>query len=203
MSGKKTRVASASAVALFGLLSLTACEGGAMGIVDALGREDYSGSSDADQPATIEATVVRVIDGDTVAVQPGKSLPATGASGREHSVRVLGIDTPEMDWGNGNHECGAEAAGNQVRDLISRGDTVTLVYDEKADRFDRFDRSLAYIETGNGIDIGMNQAEQGFAAAWYPASAPEPTRYPDYVSAQRQAQAAGLGAWGECSQMGR
>lgn len=203
MKGLTSRVLAGGSVLVFGLLSLTGCEGGAWGVIEELGSDDHSMDSGQDLSPTVEASVVRIIDGDTVAVKPGDGLPATSASGREHSVRVLGIDTPEMDWSNGNHECGAEAAGNQIRSLISEGDTVTLIYDEKADRFDRFDRSLAYVETHDGTDIGMSQAENGFAAAWYPASAPEPTRYPSYASAQSRAEASALGSWGECSKMGR
>lgn len=204
MAEIRRRTAQCAGLVAFGLLAITGCsEGGAWGVIDELGREDHSVGGAEDQPSQVKATVSRVVDGDTLAVETTGGLPANNAGGSEHSVRVLGVDAPEMDWNSGNHECGAEEAGGRLEDLIRSGDTVVLVYDEGADRLDRYSRSLAYVETSEGVDLGGTLIEEGLAAAWYPSSAPEPQRYEDYFDAQQRAESAGLGSWGQCASIGR
>lgn len=204
MTERPNRILSGGIVALFGVLSLTGCgDGGALGALDRLGREDQSPTTTETSGTSVKATVARVVDGDTVTVKTTGGLPANNASGREHSVRVLGIDAPEMDWELGNHECGAEEASERAKELIREGDAVTLVYDEGADRFDRYSRSLAYVEIASGEDLGATLVKEGLVAAWYPSSAPEPARYAGYAEAQDQAESSGLGAWAECDSMGR
>ncbi|WP_157109141.1 thermonuclease family protein [Cryobacterium arcticum] len=44
--------------------------------------------------ALLTATLIRVVDGDTITVVPSELLPAIDDAGTEHAVRLLGIDTP-------------------------------------------------------------------------------------------------------------
>lgn len=204
----KNRTLGCASLALVGMLGLAGCgEGGALGELDRLGREDYSPSSSSDSAesgsSTIEATVSRVVDGDTIAVEPTGDLPANSSGGREHSVRVLGIDAPEMDWNGGDHECGAQEATDRAAQMFGEGDAVTLVYDDEADRFDRYDRSLAYVEDAGQQDLGAVLVAEGLVAAWYPSSAPEPGNYASYSQMMEEAQENSVGSWGHCTQMGR
>lgn len=164
-------------------------------------RPSPNASQPAD-PTTVPATVVRVIDGDTIAVEPTKTLSATNDRQDEHSVRILGIDTAEMDWDNHNHECGAQEATDVTEQLLEAGDTVTLIYDEHADHTDQYGRSLAYVETNNQ-DVGATLIEQGLAVAWYPSGEPTPTRAEAYSQLQTQAEADSIGAWDTCGTFGR
>lgn len=207
MSPMRSAAAVASIAALS--LGLTSCgEGGALGELSRMGQSDYEpitseSSTDQEGPDVVEAVFNRVIDGDTVSVKTGDHLPANNASGSEHSVRVLGIDAPEIDWNDGDHECGAQAAGDRLREVLENGDTVKLVYDAHADRYDRFDRSLAYVETDEGLDVAALLAEEGLVNAWYPSGEPEPERYELYAGYVDAAQTSSIGSWAHCDSMGR
>lgn len=153
----------------------------------------------------VETTFVRVIDGDTIAVTPVEGvLPATNSAGDERTVRLLGIDTAEMNYGDdAAPECGAQAATDHLDELLNEGDTLLLSFDPEADAVDRFDRSLAYVATAEISDLAHIQAEAGYAIAWYPSSEPEPVNYSSYHDAADTAQQQGLGAWAHCDQLGR
>jgi endonuclease YncB( thermonuclease family) len=81
------------------------------------------------------ATVVEVVDGDTV----GAEL----SSGPTLRVRLLGIDAPEVG------ECGADPAMAALEQLVL-GRAVTLVSDPTQDAVDHFGRSLFYVDRDDG-----------------------------------------------------
>ena len=110
-----TIIASAAlAIALTG--SLAGC-GGLVTPSDTPIAQHESGASSA----ATSARFVRVIDGDTIAVQPTGSLVDTGYG--EHSVRLLGIDAPEMHKTTDQApDCGAEAATEHLEELLARYD---------------------------------------------------------------------------------
>lgn len=208
------RSRTASTIACLGaglLLSITACSlEDVVGEVGSMGEEDYegligdSGSDERSEGAReITAELHRIVDGDTVTVVPDEQLEATNDADDQHSVRVLGIDAPEMDWSDGDHECGAQQATDRLEGLLTPGDTVVLVFDEHAEHADRFGRSLAYLETESGVDLSQLLIEDGLVAAWYPTSEPEPERYSDYAQTQEEAQQQSTGSWEQCSEMGR
>lgn len=150
--------------------------------------------------------LIRVVDGDTIAVVPTEQLPATNDRGTEHYVRVLSIDAPEMNkMGDEPAECGAQDATDHLDALLRGHADVSLVYDPISDRTDRFGRTLAYVETigDHPIDAGLEQVRAGFAEAWYPQSEPAPGRFDNYLDTQRAASAAGAGSFGACGTVGR
>lgn len=80
----------------------------------------------ASSPLATEATVVRVIDGDTIEVDIGGSL---------YKVRYIGIDTPEIGQPSG------EEAATVNAELVS-GKTVYLEKDvSETDRYGRLLRT--------------------------------------------------------------
>jgi micrococcal nuclease len=100
-------------------------------------------------PTTGEtATVVRVIDGDTIDVR------MAGQAG-DVRVRYVGVNTPERD-----EPCYQEAT-NANRMLV-QDQTVTLVRDQSDT--DRFGRLLRYIYVGDTF-VNAQLVEQGFAEA--------------------------------------
>ncbi|MGP5364465.1 thermonuclease family protein [Brachybacterium tyrofermentans] len=146
-----------------------------------------------------EATVVRVIDGDTLAVEPSETLPATNDEGTEHVVRVLGIDAPEMNYhDDAEPECGAQEATDYLEEMLPAGARVTLVHDGQADRVDRYGRTLAYVELEDVGDAGELLISDGYAIAWYPQSEPEPGRFPAYQASMTTARDADAGSWAHC-----
>src|SRR5829696_9971304 len=90
----------------------------------------------ARRAATVEWTVVNVVDGDTIEVE-------RGVDGRDtDTVRLLGVDTPETHHPTKPVECfGPEAAAYTRARLF--GQSVTLAYD--VERHDIYGRVLAYV----------------------------------------------------------
>jgi endonuclease YncB( thermonuclease family) len=127
------------------------------------------------------ATVVRVLDGDT--------LDARLADGRETTVRLIGIDTPERD------ECGAAQATAALRQLLE-GQAVVLVSDPTQDAEDQFGRSLLYVDRSDGRDAGEEMLRGGWAeVAVFDARFERLRRYRE---ADSEAKTFGRGVWSDC-----
>ena len=142
-------------------------------------------------PETMQA--VFVADGDT--------FTALDAQGQNVRVRLLGIDAPEAAHDGQPAQCGAANATDALRRLIA-GRTVSVTNDVVADPVDRYGRRLAYIRV-DGRDVALTLVQAGMAEAWYPASEPQPTHYPDYRAAERTARSANTWLWGLCETVGR
>lgn len=96
-----------------------------------------SGSSPCREP--ILGRIYRVIDGDTVRF--------TSSDGTlDRSIRMIGVDTPEVGRDGMVSECYADEATLFTGQLLDR--TVWLTFD--ATCFDSFDRLLAYVHIGAG-----------------------------------------------------
>ncbi len=129
--------------------------------------------------------VVKVTDGDTLKVR----IQGVGA----RSVRLLGIDTPEV---YGGKECGGDAASAHMARLAPVGSRVLLVSDpSQADR-DRYGRWLRYVQRG-GVDVGREQIRRGFANSYVYRNDPfQRTR--DYQRAEKVAKSLLRGSWDLC-----
>src|SRR3954452_5325489 len=101
---------------------------------------------------TLGGRVTRVVDGDTVHVR---------VSGRDETVRYIGIDTPESVKPGTPVQCYAEAASGRNRRLVA-GRDVTLRTD--AESRDRYGRLLAYVyRRGDGLFVNAELIREGFA----------------------------------------
>jgi micrococcal nuclease len=129
------------------------------------------------------ASVVRVVDGDTIRVD---------LDGREVPVRLIGIDTPEVTGPHTDEECyGADASRFVARALEGRA--VALEFD--IERTDRFDRTLAYVWL-DGELFNERLVLDGFAIV---TTFPPTVRSVDrFTRAQRHAREAGAGLWSAC-----
>src|SRR3954464_7836386 len=110
-----------------------------------------------DAPST-GARVLRVIDGDTIAVSVG--------GGREQSVRLLGIDTPETHRPGTPIECGGPEASANMQKLAPPGTRVVLEPDPSQDRVDRYGRLLAYVRLPDGRLAEEAQLAAGWATVY-------------------------------------
>lgn len=82
-----------------------------------------------------QATVVRVVDGDTLWVE---------YEGQEKKVRLIGMDCPELNSGNSDAAGGyGEAAADYTRSLVHPGQTIYLQKD--VSEVDVYDRLLRYV----------------------------------------------------------
>lgn len=119
-----------------------------------------------------QATVTRVIDGDTIDVR---------LNGRTERVRYIGINTPERD------EVCYEAATAANAALVS-GKQVTLVRD--VSETDSYGRLLRYVYVGD-VFVNAEMVAGGYAES---RAYPPDTRQQMYLdSLERAAKAAGRG----------
>ena len=135
------------------------------------------------------ARVVRVVDGDTIKVSVD--------GGRERSVRLLGIDTPETHKPGTPIECGGPQASAHMEALAPPGTRVTLEPDPTQDRQDRYGRMLAYVRLPDGRLAEEAQLAAGWATVYVFAGRPV-ARDPAFRLAQAGARAARRGVWGGC-----
>lgn len=156
-----------------------------------------SSGSPAAAPARADganATVDRVVDGDTIRV-----VLLTGGGGVE-SVRLIGIDTPETKDPRRPVQCfGREAAAFTAR-LLPPATRVRLVRDVEAR--DRYGRLLAYVyRAHDGLFVNRALVERGFAR---PLTIPPNVAHVDtFVASAGAARAHGRGLWGGCAEEAR
>lgn len=154
------------------------------------GSGGSSGSAGASAGSTVRqrGRVIRVVDGDTLEVRL--------SSGARRTVRMLGIDTPEV-YG-GTTQCGGPQASRSLVRLLPRGTAVRLISDNTQARTDRYGRILRYVERlRDDRDMDRAQVRRGWARVYVYDNVPF-TRVASYRKAQRSAQAADRGIWGLC-----
>jgi micrococcal nuclease len=133
---------------------------------------------------TQQATVTRVVDGDTIEVVIG---------GREFRVRYIGIDTPEtvapgrpVEW------MGREASAANARLVEGR----RVVLERDVSQTDRFGRLLRYVwlPGERWTLVNLELIARGFASV---STYPPDVKYVDlFLAAQAAARDAELGLWG-------
>jgi len=178
----------AAALALAGCTDRVPTE--AFDSVEARATTDVS-SVPAPQDAQ-QVTVERVVDGDTLLVsgEQGRVLPSAG----EHRVRLLLVDTPEVDGPDTQQECQGPEAAAFTSDLLPAGSTLLLAPDEAP--LDQYDRLLAYAWTPDGVFVNEAVVANGFA---YTVMYPPNDAHVGVVSeAEQRARQARLGVWGSC-----
>lgn len=141
---------------------------------------------------TQPAVVQRVVDGDTVRVRVAEE---TGVlAGGEHRVRLLEIDSPELDTAHGEPECGAEAATAFLRARLPRDAQVWLEADSQDT--DRFGRPLRYVWTADGQMVNRAVVASGHARAVL--FAPNDRHWSQMSAAEADAREDRAGVWGAC-----
>ena len=134
------------------------------------------------------ATVVQVIDGDTIDVEIG---------GRTERVRLTGIDTPETKKPNSPVECWGPEASDFTASLLPAG-TVVRIERDIVGR-DDYGRLLGYVYLVDRSDLFVNLqiVELGFAQPL--TIEPNSTFASEFTEAARRAERSDLGMWGACS----
>ncbi len=137
--------------------------------------------------APLRGRVTRVVDGDTIKV---RALERTRR--KRYTVRLIGIDTPEVDWYGGDAECFGEQAGRFARTLI-RGQRVRLEFDEE--RRDRYGRLLAYVYR-DSLFVNAEMVRRGYATvATFP---PNVAHADQFRRLAERARMSGRGLWSRC-----
>jgi micrococcal nuclease len=141
-------------------------------------------SGRGDQPGA--ATVITVVDGDTLEVEVG---------GETARVRLIGVDTPESVATDRPNECFGREASERLAALVPAGTPLRLERDLEAR--DRYQRLLAYVyRASDELFVNRDLVAGGFAEAMpYP---PNTARQTDFRTAQVAARRAKAGLWGAC-----
>jgi micrococcal nuclease len=127
--------------------------------------------------------VVRVIDGDTVVLM---------VEGREVTVRLIGLDTPETVHPQKPVEVYGKQASRFTRNLL-RGESVYVVHEAGKPERDKYRRLLAYLyRAPDGLFVNAEIIRQGYGHAY--------TKYPFkhmdlFWGYERAAREAGKGLW--------
>jgi micrococcal nuclease len=152
-----------------------------------LTKEEGDGVRDRQgEPAgkSVEAEVVRVIDGDTAEMK----LREGGTEG----VRFIGVDTPESVAPGQPVECFGKKASRFTAGLLE-GERVDLRFG--AERRDVYDRLLAYVYLGDRF-VNADLVRLGYARRL--EIEPNVDHAEQLARLQQQAANSGLGLWGAC-----
>ena len=126
-----------------------------------------------------QAFVAKVIDGDTIVLENGKTL------------RYIGIDTPEVSQGT---ECFADESTEKNKELVL-GKEVRLEKD--VSETDRYGRLLRYVYVANTF-INEILVYEGYATA---ATYPPDVKYSQlFKEAEKDARENSKGLWGKCEE---
>jgi micrococcal nuclease len=134
-------------------------------------------------PAVAQATVVRVVDGDTIEAQIGDQV---------EDVRYIGVDTPETVKPDTPVQCFGPQASAFNHRLVEQ-QQVRLVFG--VERRDVYGRLLAYVYLGRHF-VNASLVRRGLARS---LTIPPNDRFaPLFRRLEMRAARAGRGLWGAC-----
>lgn len=153
----------------------------------ALGIRGLSGKDESNVPQPIIPTpfeektyqVSRIIDGDTIEIENGQK------------VRLIGVDTPELDDKDPVKKCYAQKAKEKTQELL---ENKIIKMERDVSSTDKYQRLLRYIWVD---DIFLNDylVRNGFAMV---ATFPPDVKYQkQFQQAQQEAMEKKMGFWGE------
>jgi len=137
-------------------------------------------------PQTELHTVIKVIDGDTIAVE---------IDGKTETLRLIGIDTPETVHPNKPVQCFGIEASSKAKETLS-GQTVRLEADTAQGERDKYGRLLRYIFLENGTNFNKMMIVQGYAFEYTYQGIPYQYQT-EFKQAEEKARAAKLGLWAD------
>lgn len=137
---------------------------------------------DAESPQTFYS-VVSVPDGDTIRVQ---------IENEEVKVRLIGINTPELEGATGAVSCFGQRAAEKARAALN-DKKVRLESDPSQNDRDKFDRRLRYAFLEDGTNFGEMMIREGFA---YEYTYNTPYKFQqEFKAAQTEARQNQKGLW--------
>lgn len=159
------------------------------------GGQGSTGTNQFNPGIPYPAQAVRVIDGDTLRV----AFP----DGGQETVRIIGVDTPEVTPGGNDPDSFAgvtdpwflSAWGEEASATLRReaeGREVTVTTDRSAGERDRYGRLLAYLHAADGTDIGELLLSRGLARVYTAESFGRKERY---LAVQDEAVRKRIGVW--------
>jgi micrococcal nuclease len=140
-------------------------------------------------PTTTENTVgvfykvTKVTDGDTLHVE---------MDGRDETVRLIGVNTPETVDPRRPVQCFGKEASKRMKELAG-GKIVRLEYDQSQNIRDTYDRLLAYVYLEDGQMLNRKMIAEGYA---YEYTYLKPYMYQkEFMQLQTLARTSERGLW--------
>jgi micrococcal nuclease len=146
---------------------------------DAPQKQPNSNSNKVDNLEYVKVT--KVVDGDTIQIEGGKT------------VRYIGIDTPETVDPRKTVQCYGKEAANKNKQLVE-GATIGLEKD--VSETDRYGRLLRYVYK-DGVMVNLMLVSEGYA---YASSYPPDIKYQEKLrAAEQEARNSNKGLWSACT----
>lgn len=148
-----------------------------------------TGAAQIEAPATEQGKtlyqVLKVVDGDTVAVQ---------IDGKQEVLRLIGINTPETVDPRKPVQCFGTEASAKAKEILT-GKQVSLEADDSQSDRDKYGRLLRYIYLEDGTNFNKLMIDEGYA---YEYTYGTPYKYQaDFKDAQQKAKESKKGLWAE------
>ena len=161
------------------------------GIDDEITRNGDHESSEREKVKTIDRksgfyNVLKVIDGDTIVVDIG---------GEKETLRLIGIDAPEIDASSLNKKCFGKEAEEFAKKILS-GASVGLENDETQDDRDKYGRLLRYVILKDGSNFNKTLIREGLAKEYAYKTAYKYQK--EFKNAETEARKAKKGLWSAC-----
>lgn len=138
------------------------------------------------KPTTTDCyNVIYYYDGDTIQID---------LNGKKEKVRLLGIDTPEMNYDSDKKpDCYAKEASEQLKKIIGNS-CVQIKADQLAGEKDKYGRLLLYLYLPDNTFVNMQMVKQGHAFSYIYSD----NQYKqEFEQAQQEAKSKQLGLWGK------
>lgn len=107
----------------------------------------------ATSSSTSSLPVMRIVDGDTIVIYRNNAT---------ETVRLIGVDTPELHHPTKPVQCFAREAATYVTSLL-KDRSVRVVSDPTQNTHDKYGRTLAYVYRDDGLFINQTLIEEGYA----------------------------------------
>lgn len=130
--------------------------------------------------------VLKVIDGDTVNVE---------IEGKNRTIRLIGIDSPETVDPRKPVQCFGKEASNKAKELLT-GKKVVMEVDSTQGDKDKYNRLLRYIYLEDGTSVNKYMISEGYAHEYTYQS--NPYKYQtEYIEAEQSAREDKKGLWAD------
>ncbi len=127
--------------------------------------------------------VIDVADGDTIRIK---------LNNKEETLRLLGINTPEVDSKYRTAQCWGKEASKETKAKLT-GASVRIESDPSQSLRDKYNRLLVYVSLEDGTNFNQQLVEEGFAREYTYAGAYKYQK--DFKEAEEKARAAMRGLW--------
>jgi micrococcal nuclease len=133
------------------------------------------------------AKVSRVVDGDTIKVL---------IQDKEETVRLIGIDSPEVLDERKTIQCFGKEASNKAKEILN-DKIILLASDSTQGNRDEYGRLLRYVFLQDGINFNKLMISEGYAREYTFKN--NPYKYQSqFIQAEKEAKEENRGLWGSC-----